>query len=130
MLVYWIISCHECIILLVVNLAHLEICLLRVLMLNYRKYGYHFFWKFLNCIKIAVIQVLHVKNDTERSNWWQVIVSIFLSTWIIFFSLPLKFYYAVFMKDEIQFSSVIYCIIDRNVVFVVLQKHRMCRSWN
>ena len=110
----------------------LGVCFIRVLMLNYKNMA-SVSLILLNCVEVAGIRVLHVKGDIECFNWWQVIVAVFLFTWILFFPLSLKSSYTMFMKDEISFPKfiiclmipfalVIYKILNRNVVSVALQK--------
>ena len=110
----------------------LGVCFIRVLMLNYKNIA-SVSVILLNCVEVTGIRVLHVKGDTECFNWWQVIVAVFFSTWILFFPLSLKLSYAMFIKNEITFPKFIIClmipialvvykIVNRNVVSVVLQK--------
>ena len=112
----------------------LGVCLIRVLMLNYKNMATASL-TLLNCVEVAGIQVLHINGDIKCFEWWQVIVAVFFSTWIMFFPLSLKLSYTMFMKDEITFPKfifslmvpfalVVYRILNRNVVSVVLQKPR------
>ena len=112
----------------------LGICLIRVLMLNYKNIATASLM-LLNCVEVAGIRVLHINGDIKCFEWWQVIVAVFFSTWIMFFPLSLKLSYTMFMKDEITFPKFIFClmipfalvvyhILNRNVVSVVLQKSR------
>ena len=108
----------------------LGVCLVRVLMLNYKNMATASLM-LLNCVEVAGIRVLHINGDTKCFEWWQVIVAVFFSTWIMFFPLSLKLSYTLFMKDEITFPKcifslmvpfalVVYRILNRNVVSVVL----------
>ena len=112
----------------------LGVCLIRVLMLNYKNMATASLI-LLNCVEVAGIQVLHINGDIKCFEWWQVIVAVFFSTWIMFFPLSLKLSYAMFMKDKITFPKcifslmvpfalVVYRILKRNVASVVLQKPR------
>ena len=112
----------------------LGVCLLRVLMLNYKNMA-NVSLILLNCVEVEGILVLHVKGDTECFNWWQVMIAVFFFTWILFFPFSLKLSYTMFMKDEITFPQFIFCLIgpftmvvykfvNRNVVSVVLQESR------
>ena len=112
----------------------LGVCLLRVLMLNYKNMA-NVSLILLNCVEVEGILVLHVKGDTECFDWWQVMVAVFFFTWILFFPFSLKLSYTMFMKDEITFPQFIFCLIgpfavvvykfvNRNVVSVVLQESR------
>ena len=112
----------------------LGVCLIRVLMLSYKNIATASLM-LLNCVEVAGIRVLHVNGNIKCFEWWQVIVAVFFSTWIMFFPLSLKLSYTMFMKDEITFPKcifslmvpfvlVLYRILNRNVVSVVLQKPR------
>ena len=112
----------------------LGVCLIRVLMLNYKNMATASLI-LLNCVEVAGVRVLHINGDIKCFEWWQVIVAVFFSTWIMFFPLSLKLSYTMFMKDEITFPKcifslmvpfalVVYRILNRNVVSVVLQKPR------
>ena len=112
----------------------LGVCLLRVLMLDYKNMA-NVSFILLNCVEVEDNLVLHVKGDTECFNWWQVAVAVFFFTWILFFPFSLKLSYTMFMKDEITFPQFIFCLIapfavvvykfvNRNVVSVVLQESR------
>ena len=72
----------------------LGVCFIRVLMLNYKNMA-SVSLILLNCVEVAGIRVLHVKGDIECFNWWQVIVAVFLFTWILFFPLSLKSSYTM-----------------------------------
>ena len=109
----------------------LRICLIRVLMLNYKNMA-TVSLKFLNCIEVNGILVLHIKGDVKCFEWWQVTAAVFFSIWVLFFPLSLKLSYTMFMKDEITFPRfifslmipfvvVVYHILNRKVVLVVLQ---------
>ena len=112
----------------------LGVCLVRVLMLNYKNMATASLI-LLNCVEVAGIRVLYVNGDIKCFEWWQVMVAVFFCTWIMFFPLSLKLSYTMFMKDEITFPKfifslmvpfalVVYHILNRNVVFAVLQKPR------
>ena len=112
----------------------LGICLVRVLMLNYKNMATASLM-LLNCVKVAGIRISHINGNIKCFEWWQVIVAVFFSTWIMFFPLSLKLSYTMLMKDEITFPKFIFCLIipfalvvyhilNRNVVSVVLQKPR------
>ena len=88
--------------------------------------------KFLNCIEVNGILVLHIKGNVKCFEWWQVTAAAFFSIWVLFFPLSLKLSYTMFMKDEITFPQfifslmipfvvVVYHILNRKVVLVVLQ---------
>ena len=112
----------------------LGVCLLRVLMLSYKNLA-SVSLILLNCVEVAGIRVLHIKGDSECFDWWQITVAVFFFTWVLFFPLSLKLSYTIFMRDEITFPQftcclmipfavVVYKIVNRNVVFVVLQQSR------
>ena len=112
----------------------LGVCLIRVLMLSHKNLA-SVSLILLNCVEVAGIRVLHVKGDSECFDWWQITVAVFFFTWVLFFPLSLKLSYTMFMRDEITFPQficclmipfavVVYNIVNRNVVFVVLQQSR------
>ena len=62
----------------------LGICLIRVLMLNYKNIATASMM-LLNCVEEAGVRVLHIDGDIKCCEWWQVMVAVFFSTWIMFF---------------------------------------------
>ena len=90
---------------------------------------------FLKCVDVAGVQVLFIKGDMECYQWWQILIAVFLFTWVLSFPLPLKVSFSMFMKEKISFPKFILCLMDpfvlvahcflnRNVVSVNLQIRR------
>ena len=38
----------------------------------------------LNCAEVADNQVLFIKGDMECHQWWQIVIAVFFSNWILF----------------------------------------------
>ena len=112
----------------------LGVCFIRILMFSYKNMASASLI-FLKCIEVAGVRVLFIKGDMECYQWWQIVIAVFLLTWILFFPLSLKISFNMFMRDKISFSKFILCLVapfvlvadcflNRNVVFVNLQKSR------
>ena len=56
--------------------------------------------------------------------WWQIVIAVFIFTWILLFPLALKASYNMFMKDKISFPRFILCLI---VPFAAVVNYRLNR---
>ena len=112
----------------------LGVCFIRILMFSYKNIASASLI-FLKRVEVAGARVLFIKGDMECYQWWQIVIAVFLLTWILFFPLSLKISFNMFMRDKISFSKFILCLVaafvlvadcflNRNVVFVNLQKSR------
>ena len=112
----------------------LGVCFIRTLMFSYKNIASASLI-FLNCVEVAGVRVLFIKGDMECYQWWQIVIAVFLFTWVLFFPLSLKISFNMFMKDKISFPKFIlclmapfvlvaHCFLNRHVVSVNLQKRR------
>ena len=79
--------------------------------------------------------VLWIQGDIKCYQWWQLVITVFFFSWILFFPLSLKISFNMFMKDEISLAKFILCLmvpfavavnycINRNVTSFDLQMFR------
>ena len=112
----------------------LGVYFIRILMFSYKNIASASLI-FLKYIEVAGARVLFIKGDMECYQWWQIVIAVFLLTWILFFPLSLKISFNMFMRDKISFSKFILCLVapfvlvtdcflNRNIVSVNLQKSR------
>ena len=112
----------------------LGVCFIRILMFSYKNIASASLI-FLKCVEVAGASILFIKGDMECYQWWQIVIAVFLLTWILFFPLSLKISFNMFMRDKISFSKFILCLVapfvlvancflNRNVVSVNLQNSR------
>ena len=112
----------------------LGVCFIRILMLTYKNIASASLI-FLKCVDVAGVQVLFIKGDMECYQWWQILIAVFLFTWVLSFPLPLKVSFSMSMKEKISFPKFIlclmapfvlvaHCFLNRNVVSVNLQIRR------
>ena len=98
----------------------LGICLIRILMFTYKNMTSASLI-LLNCVKVEDARVLFIKGDMKCFQWWQIVIVVFLFTWVLFFPLSLKISFNMFIKDKISFAKFIWhlivpCVVVRNYI--------------
>ena len=83
---------------------HLGLCFIRVLMFSYKKMASASLL-LLNCVEVADVKVLFIKEDMKCYQWWQIVIPFFLFTWILFFPFSLKVSFNMFMKEKISLAN-------------------------
>ena len=102
----------------------LGVSIIRILMLSYKNMA-RTSLMLLNCVEVAGVRRLFIKGDIKCFQWWQIVIAVLLFTWIMFFPLSLKVSYSMFMKDNISFPKLIWCL---TVPFAVITKYRLNRN--
>ena len=99
----------------------LGVCFIRVLMFSYKSMASASLL-LLNCVEVANVKVLFIKGDLKCYQWWQIVIAVFLFTWILFFPFSLKVSFNMFMKDKISFAKFALCLM---VPFTVVANYRL-----
>ena len=102
----------------------LGVSIIRILMLSYKNMA-RASLILLNCVEVAGVRMLFIKGDMKCFQWWQIVIVVFLFTWIMFFPWSLKVSYSMFMEDKISFPKLIWCLI---VPFAVITNYRLNRN--
>ena len=99
----------------------LGVCFIRILMFSYKSMASTSLL-LLNCVEVANVKVLFIKGEMKCYQWWQIVIAVFLFTWILFFPFSLKVSFNMFMKDKISFAKFTLCLM---FPFTVVANYRL-----